>query len=114
MLLREVLAAEDPFCRSSPAWDPLLTNKNKLLDSNHSCLLDNNVRIIPGVHKVNLKFPVILTLKYSVSVSGISKKTSTIVERCYILYNSLFHTPYTPQFLGKVSLSNISSVCSSS
>ena len=31
--LREVIAPEDPFCRSSPAWEPLSTNKNTLLDS---------------------------------------------------------------------------------
>ena len=32
----------------------------------------------------------------------------------YILYISLFHTSYTAQFLGKISQSTVSSVCSSS
>ena len=76
MLLREMIAAEDPFCRGSPAWDPLPTNKNILhvLDSNHSCPLDNYVRIIPDVHKVIFEFRVVLALKYSVSVIVISTK----------------------------------------
>ena len=69
MLLHEVLVAEDLFCRSSPALDPLSTNKNDFLDSNHSCLLDNNVRIILGVHKVNLKFPV-LALNIALALLG--------------------------------------------
>ena len=55
-----------------------IDQQNKLLDSNHSCLLDNNVKIIPGVHKVNLELPVILALKYGVSV--ISIKISNIEE----------------------------------
>ena len=28
MLLHEVLAAEDPFCQSSPAWYPISANRS--------------------------------------------------------------------------------------
>ena len=52
--------------------------------------------------------------KFDSNVMTVNGKVYQYVQWCYLLYISLFHTPYTAQFLGKISQSNIYSVCSSS